>query len=667
MPAYTALPRITALALSPDGERLVAAVQAPDAEAAGYASSLWEVPLGTGDPVRLTRSQAGEKSPVFLPGGRLGFLSARPAPGIPGESGTAEAGEAALWALPPAGEAERLLTRPGGLGSPVSATDSGHLLLTGARLAFSTDTDDEQRRLTRARRKVTAVLHDGLPIRYWDHELGVESPRLLLRSPDGQLRDLAPEASVELTEAEATISADGSRVATTWRRRRRGGRFPYGVAVIETATGQRRDLLVDDERTQYGSPVISPYGGLVAVQRERQATFAGPPVVEVVLVRADGSGDPVVAALDDLYPQSWVWSPDGSTLFVSGDLHGRGAVAALDPATGQVRSWLARDASYSALCPAPDGSRLYALRSTIDSPPSPVLLDTAAQDQTPVALPSPAPVPPLPGRLQELQVPGPDGADVHGWLCTPDGADAEHPAPVMVWIHGGPFTSWNAWSWRWNPWVAVAHGWAVVLPDPAMSTGYGQGWLERAWPYQAADVFADVETVLDQALREPTLDATRVACLGASFGGYMTNWIAGHSDRFAAIVTHAGLWSLGQQHKTTDGAPYKMGIFGQEAEHPDWFAANSPDAAAQEVRTPMLVVHGNRDYRVPVSEALRLWWDLVSGWPGEPETMPHRFLQLLGENHWVLSPANHEVWYDTVLGFCAQHVLGEPFLPSPGL
>ncbi len=96
----------------------------------------------------------------------------------------------------------------------------------------------------------------------------------------------------------------------------------------------------------------------------------------------------------------------------------------------------------------------------------------------------------------------------------------------------------------------------------------------------------------------------------------MTNWIAGHTDRFGAIVTHAGLWALDQQHATTDAAHYKTGIFGTLAEHPEWYAENSPHNSVDAIRTPMLVVHGNRDYRVPVSEALRLWWDLVSRWDG---------------------------------------------------
>jgi dipeptidyl aminopeptidase/acylaminoacyl peptidase len=205
----------------------------------------------------------------------------------------------------------------------------------------------------------------------------------------------------------------------------------------------------------------------------------------------------------------------------------------------------------------------------------------------------------------------------------------------------------------------------VVMPDPAISTGYGQRWLDRAWPYRAADVFADCTAVLDSVLELPDVDGSRLACLGASFGGYLTNWVAGHAaDRFQAIVTHAGLYALDQQHKTTDMAHFKTGIFGEPAEHPDWYRENSPHYGLVG-DVPMLVIHGNRDYRVPIGEALRLWWDLVSGWDGDPEDMPHRFLQLTGENHWVLSPANAEIWYDAVLGFCAQHVLGQKWTPSP--
>ena len=317
---------------------------------------------------------------------------------------------------------------------------------------------------------------------------------------------------------------------------------------------------------------------------------------------------------------------------------------------------------YSALCPTPDGRTLYALRSAVDSAPAPVRLDVGATDQTPTSLPNPAPTPTLPGRLEELQVEAPNGATVHSWLCLPPG---DGPHPVMQWIHGGPFASYNSWSWRWSPWVFVAHGWAVVMPDPALSTGFGQACIDRAWPYRLDVVWDEVQAVLDAVCERDDVDATRTALLGASFGGLMTNWIAGHTDRFGAIVTHAGLWALDQQHATTDAADFKTSIFGTLGDHPDWYAAFSPHNSVDAICTPMLVTHGLRDYRVPFSEALRLWWDLVSRWGGPADELPHRFLQFASENHWVLSPANAEVWLDAVLGFCAEHVLGEPWTPSP--
>jgi dipeptidyl aminopeptidase/acylaminoacyl peptidase len=657
--AYAATPRLTGLALSVDGSRLVTTLQQPDAKGARYTSSIWQIPLDGGEPTRLTHSDKGETSPAFLPDGSLLFVSARP-----DASGLAdgEDEDSALWCLPSAGEARVLTRRPGGLGGPVVARSSGDVVLSGSRLAYSGDDNDEERRKARKDRKIGAILHTGMPIRYWDHELGIESPRLLLRTAGGVMRDLAPEATTELTEAGYSISADGEKVACTWRRRRRGGRAQSAVAVIDAASG-KRTVIDGEDGWQFFNPVISPDGARVALLREREGSFDHPPDGQLAIAAADG-GELSVVDLGDLEPTEWVWSPDSATLFVTGDLHGRGGVLAVDGATATVTRRLAGDACYSSLCPGPDGRVLYALRSAIDAAPAPVRLDTTLEDQQPDYLPTPARTDELSGELIELTVLAADGAQVHGWLCLPRSpATTGGTFPVMLWIHGGPFGSWNSWSWRWNPWVAVAHGWAVVLPDPALSTGYGPGWLERAWPYVAREVYADCEAVLDAVLERPDTDAGRVACLGGSFGGYMTNWVAGHVDRFGAIVTHAGLYALDQQHKTTDAADYKTGVFGEPAEHPDWYEQNSPHNGTVG-RTPQLIVHGNRDYRVPYSEALRLYWDLVSRWDGEPDTMPHRFLQFTNENHWVLSPGNVEVWYDAVLGFCAQHVLGEEWTPS---
>jgi dipeptidyl aminopeptidase/acylaminoacyl peptidase len=142
--------------------------------------------------------------------------------------------------------------------------------------------------------------------------------------------------------------------------------------------------------------------------------------------------------------------------------------------------------------------------------------------------------------------------------------------------------------------------------------------------------------------------------MGGSFGGYMANWVAGHTDRFDAIVTHASLWALDQFGATTDAAWYWT-----REMTPQMALANSPHLHADAITTPMLVVHGDRDYRVPIGEALRLWWDLACRSKEPDGSMPHRFLYYPDENHWVLTPRHAKIWYEVVLGFLGQHVLGE--------
>ena len=141
--------------------------------------------------------------------------------------------------------------------------------------------------------------------------------------------------------------------------------------------------------------------------------------------------------------------------------------------------------------------------------------------------------------------------------------------------------------------------------------------------------------------------------MGGSFGGYMANWIAGHTDRFSAIVSHAGLWALDQMFGTTDGPHYWRREFGHPETQPERYVANSPHLHASAIKTPILIIHGDKDYRVPVGEALRMYSDLI----GRGQQV--KFLYFPDENHWILKPGDIIVWYETVLAFLAEHVLGQ--------
>ena len=642
---FTALGRLTSLTLSLDGARLVATRQEPDAKGAKYISALWEIdPEGRRDAIRLTRSEKGESQPAFRPDGSLLFISARPEPGNDDDA-------AALWELPAVGEARVVARTSGGVSAPVVARESGTVLVSGSRLPGVVDADaDRAARKDRDERKLNHIVHDGFPIRYWDHELGDSWPRLFV--VDGEEpRDLTGNTRHELLNASVSLSADGRTAATTWRTRLHGGQTRTSPALLDVATGAVTPLASDDD-LEYDAPTISPDGRYVAAVRRTRNEFDTPMTYALVVFPAEAGASPVEVPVGDVYPTQLAWSGDSATLVVSGDFHGRGAVLAVAAGTWAVRT-VAEDAVYANVCVGPTADTIYALRTTIDRPGYPVRLHL---DGTHTELRSPDPALQLPGTLTEIEAEAPDGRTVRAWLCVPHGASEQNPAPALLWIHGGPFSSYNSWSWRWCPWMAVARGYAVLLPDPALSTGYGPDWFARAWPHRAANVWADVEAVFDAALKRPELDADRTGCCGGSFGGYMTNWVAGHTDRFGAIVTHAGLWALDQQHTTTDAANWKTGLFGLPAEHPEWYAENSPHNFIDAITTPMLVIHGNRDYRVPVSEALRLWWDLVSHFDGEPDRMPHRFLQFTNENHWILSPGNGQTWYEEVLGFLDRHV-----------
>ncbi|WP_042364307.1 S9 family peptidase [Streptacidiphilus neutrinimicus] len=668
--AFLAVPRVGGFDLSPDGSRLVVSVAELSADRTRSVSALWEVdPQGERPARRLTRSAKGESAPAFRADGALLFLSARPV-SDPGKD-EPEDGEAALWALPSdGGEARRLLTRPGGVAAFAAARAADRLAVVSGLLPGAADAEgDAKLRKARTEAKVSAVLHETAQVRYWDHDLGPDTPHAFALS--GADLDAAADASgtvavpvvdcgpTEPYEPSVTVSPDGSLVAYTVLTPYPAGEFCQSIVVADAATGKELRRIGSPD-VEFADPVFTADSRSLLCRRFTpggwDVSSDGTLWLVPDVTDAQDLGRDAAPGFDN-WPAGVTVSPvpgDTVVYFVADEL-GRSPIFRLDTADGALTRLTATDTSgaYTNLRVSPDGSTLFALRSAIDSPPTPVRLDAALQDQTPTTLRAPGDVGTVPGRLVEVETTAEDGHPLRAWLVLPERARAEEPAPFLLWVHGGPQMSWNAWTWRWNPWVAAAAGYAVLLPDPALSTGYGPRMHARGWGDWGGVPYRDVMTLTDAALAREDVDASRTAMMGGSFGGYMANWIATQTDRFKAIVTHASLWNLDGFAGTTDAPFYWRRHFGDPLTRRQRYEDSSPHRPAAKIRTPMLVVHGDKDYRVPINEGIALWSDLTRF------EVPAKFLYFPDEGHWVLKPNNAKVWYSTVLAFLAHHVLGE--------
>ncbi|MCC5580775.1 S9 family peptidase [Microtetraspora sp. AC03309] len=652
MSEYVAVPRVQSLRLSPDGTRLVSVVQSLNPDRKSYGTALWEIPLDPeGRPHRLTRSAKGEAGAEFTTEGEVLFVSRRPDETVKDEAEEVPA----LWLLPERGEPRRIADRPGGVTGVRAA--GGTIVYTAEVLPGDAATEADRRK-ARKEAGVSAILHEGYPIRYWDQDLGPAQSRLFAARAGADYdrldgHDLTPEPGRALDLASFAVTPDGATVITTWYVPLPSGKVRSELVAIDLdpATGEAlgRRVLATSGEHDFGGPVaVSPDGRFVACTRERHATEELSSAYGLwVIDLSTGEGR---ALGGELFPADVAWAPSSDAVFIAADHQGRRPIFRV-PVTGAEDGEPVRitpdDGAYLELCPAADGS-IYALRSAVDAPPVPVRV---APDGAVTTLPSPVPALDLPGTLTEVSAVADDGTEIRGWLVLPAGATAENPAPFLLWIHGGPVSSWNDWSWRWNPWIMAEHGYAVLLPDPCLSTGYGQAMIDRGWGEWGPVTHADLMAITDECLKLPEIDDQRIAAMGGSFGGYMANWVAGHTDRFSAIVTHASLWNLEQFAGTTDASMYWEREFGRPGS--ERYARLSPHNWLGEISTPMLVIHGDKDYRVPIGEGLRLWWDL------QRSGVESKFLYFPDENHWVLKPGNAVAWYQTVLAFLAQHVLGE--------
>ncbi|HEX9049845.1 MAG TPA: S9 family peptidase [Anaeromyxobacter sp.] len=649
-----ALPRVESPALSPDGARVAFTVARAAPGGERLTSALFLVPAAGGEPRQLTRGDERVSSPRFSPDGkRIAFLSDR---GGPPRSTQA-------WVLDLAGgEAIRATTLPGGADAVLWTADGRSLLVTsdvdprcGADAACNERAEaaarDRPRIATRllfrhwtswrerVRTHVLRVPLDGGPA--VDLTPGDRDVPPFGRGGDGDLA-VSPDGTtlyfVAVTDPVEAISTNAD------------------VYAVPIAGGEARRITTGPGWD--GSPRPSPDGRRLAWLSQPRAGFESDRF-HLMVAAADGSGARDLTAGEDLSAQEPWWARNGRALRFTADVAGSTAVYEVDVASGKLVRLT--DPPYAgqiaSLSPSRDGGVVAAIvHSMTDPPESAVLrpgkgraLEVARITSFATAALSSVPRP----EVRPLAATSPDGTKVAGWLVLPPGRRPGERLPAVVLVHGGPQGAWDhAWTWRWNVMAFAAQGWAVVLPNPRGSTGYGQAYVDaisRDWGAEYDDVMA----VLDAAIAAGDVDGARTCAAGGSYGGFMVNYVNGRTDRFRCLVVHAGLYDLGMMWGTTDELwfpEYDVGAGGPPWERPEAWSRFSPDRLVARWKTPTLVSHGELDYRCTVDQAYAAFTAL------QRRGIESKLLVFPDEGHWIQRPKNSKVFYDVVFGWLAEHL-----------
>jgi dipeptidyl aminopeptidase/acylaminoacyl peptidase len=522
--------------------------------------------------------------------------------------------------------------------------------------------------------KVKALIFTELLYRHWNRYTGEKRSHLFIVSLDsGAIRDLTPNEPHDVPPFSLSggggfaVSPDSKEVAFTMN--------PDSVQAISTSAQiyildltepSAKPVKVSASAGGNFNPAYSPDGKYIAWRSQARAGYEADRFRLAVLDRAAKKlvGPAELIPFDDRWVDEFAWSPDSKFIYFVKQDEGTARICRtnLDGLT----VILTQNGEYSGLLPTASGEAVVASRMTVRQPnevvalrPNRVVGETggdfakhAAYEENQLthlndALLAQLDLP----KIESFWFRSKDGTRVQAFLIRPPGFDSTKKYPLKFLIHGGPQGAWgDSWSYRWNAELFAADGYVVVMINPRGSTGYGQAFVDGVNGDWGGKPYTDLMTGLDYAEQHyPFIDRTRECALGASYGGYMANWILGHTDRFKCIVSHDGMFNAESAFGSTEedwfniwefkGAPWDY--YGKpDMENP--FRKWSPSYYAKHFRTPTLVVHGQLDYRLDVSEGLQLFDTL------QLLKVPSKMLYFPDEGHWVLKPQNSQLWYKTV-------------------
>jgi dipeptidyl aminopeptidase/acylaminoacyl peptidase len=637
-----AMQRVSDPQVSPDGKWVAFAVRDTDYDANRGRFDVWLAAVDGSLVTRLTSHPENDQDPRWSPDGKWVYFT------------STRSGSAQVWRIQPSGgEAEQVTKLDTDINGFKLMPDGKRLVLaidvwpTAKTLADSIKLDDQK-----SKTKVKAHATDQLLFRHWDTWEEGKYSHLFLWSSDKDVRDLTPGLLTDTPchpfggMEQVTISPDGKLLAYVARV---GGReiawtTNSDVFLISTdGKGRALDITADNKAYDF-DPSFSPDGKTIAILQMKRPGFEADRQ-RISLYDVATKKLRVVTESWDRSAGEIAWASDGKTIYTSADNIGNVAVFAIDLATGAAKALVEKGTNNSVRVA---GGRLLFAKDTLAMPTELFTMKPDGSDVRQVTKLNAERLSKIQfGEYQQFSFKGAKGDTVYGYVIKPSGYTAGK-APVAFLIHGGPQGSFgDHFHYRWNPEFYAGAGYAVVFIDFHGSTGYGQAFTDAISGDWGGAPFEDLMLGLDAALAKYSyLDGTRVAALGASYGGYMINWINGKTDRFKALVCHDGIFDTRFGYFDTEEVWFpEWEHKGTPWDKPEEFEKFSPAAFVKNWKTPTLVVHGGMDYRIPDSHGIAAFTAL------QRRGIPSRFLQFPDENHWVLKPQNSKLWHTEVLAW----------------
>ncbi len=652
------LDRISGLDVDPTWRYALFNVRATDMEKNKGVSSLWMKDLGapTTPEVRLAVSDSGAAGAQWGPDGKSIFFL----------SGRGGGHSTQVWSTDIAGSQARQVTRlPLDVGAFRVTPDGTGLVLSMAVLPSVTGDEPGLTAQWREKKKMgSGSVYDKVFVRHWDEWAdGTRNHLFHVDIVSGKVTALTQGYDGDVPskpfgdENDFWIAPDSKTVY--FSARLAGTREPwstnfdvYSVAI----TGGVLTNLTASNPAWDANPCVSPDGRTLAYKAMKRPGFEADRFELQLRDLGTGAVTPLVPGWDRSVDQM-AWSPDGKSLLVTADDLGKHKLYRIDAKSGAVTA-LSKDGHIDAFRWTPKG--FVFLKSALNSPAvlcaakeKALLIDEGAVNLTKV---NASLKDKEFGAYEQFNFPGWNNETVYGYVVKPTGYVEGRKYPVAFLIHGGPQGSFgDIWTYRWNAMSYAGAGYAVVMIDFHGSTGYGQAFCDAISQHWGDRPLEDLQKGWSHALKTyPFLDSDRAAALGASYGGFMVNWIAGNwKEPWKCLVSHDGVFDARGMGYTTEemwfdeweqgGSPYTR---------PELYDTFNPALHAKDWTVPMLIIHSDLDYRIPVEQGIAAFTAL------QAKGTPSRFLRFPDENHWVLKPRNSRQWYTTVLGWLDQYTGG---------